>query len=455
MPTVVWLPARTRGHVRSWACRLFESPPLSRFVLITIVCIGLCASSFGQSRPANVLLIVVDDIGWGELGFQGNSDIPTPNIDRIARDGVRFAQAYASAPLCAPSRAGLLTGRYQTRFGFEFHNSVYRHGIPSSVPTLAGRLAAAGYDTMAIGKWGVGQLGRYAPTERGFDEFYGTTQNTTYYRPRFFVDSRESDRPHDVNDPTFYTTTAYARRAVDWLKERDENPWFLYLSFNAAHAPLEPPGFTPRGAGVELFSVRQRFRGTIAALDAAVGDVLDQLRAMQAEQQTIVVFVSDNGGPTWETTSSNGGLRGVKSDLYEGGIRVPMCMRWPKRLPAGRTYAPPVSTLDIMASILDATNTPSDAPLDGVSLIPYLRGEVSGRPHDTFYWRMGSQWAIREGDWKLVCPTSDVRRPRLYNLAVDPLERRNQAARDPARVQRMQRAFDLWSAQQAAPLTPK
>ncbi len=425
-----------------------------KLLTFAIVFLVLCTLAAAQDPRPNLMLIVVDDIGWGELGFQGARDIPTPNIDRIANRGVRFAQAYVSAPICAPSRAGFLTGRYQTRFGFEFHNTVYRHGIPDAVPTIADLLKDAGYETMAIGKWGVGQRAQYAPTERGFDEFFGTTQNTTYYFPRWFVDSRRSTRPFDVTDASFYTTSAYAGRAVEWLKARDETPWFLYLSFNAAHAPLEPPPLGIYDLHTTRAGPRALFRATIGALDAAIGSVLDQLDDMGASGNTLIVLLSDNGGPTWETTSRNGGLRGQKSDLYEGGIRVPMCMRWQGELPEGVTYRWPVSALDIAPTFAAAAGVELEG-FDGVNLITFLTGQANTRPHKTLYWRMGPQWAVRDGDWKLVAPTAASRKPRLYHLAIDPGERRDLATRDPAKVRRLQSLFDSWSARQATPMTPQ
>ncbi len=192
-------------------------------------------------RPPNILVIVADDVGWGEFGFQGRRDVPTPHIDSIAREGVRFTQGYVSCPVCAPTRAGLLTGKYPTRFGFELYDAGKDSGIPDNVPTLAQRLRSLGYETSAVGKWHVGLKERFRPLRRGFQDYYGTLLNSPYFRPELFLDTRVSARFLNIDDPGFYTTTAYGERAVESVQLRHGKPWFLYLAFNAAHTPYQAP----------------------------------------------------------------------------------------------------------------------------------------------------------------------------------------------------------------------
>lgn len=405
------------------------------------------------ARPPNVVLFFADDLGWGELGCQGNREIPTPHIDSLARDGVRCTQGYVAATYCSPSRAGLLTGRYPTRFGHEFNAVAQQSGLPLTETTLATRLSAHGYATVCIGKWHLGNSAAYHPTARGFHEFYGTLANTPFFHPRLFIDSRKSPQVVEVTDPDFYTTDAYADRAVEWLKERGDEPWLLYLPFNAQHAPLQAPqAYLDRFPGI-ADEKRRTFAAMMVAMDDAVGRVLDTVKEMGQEENTIVWFIADNGGPTAATTSANGPLRGFKMTTYEGGPRVPYLVRWKGTLPAGVVYEPPVVNLDVVPTVLAAAGIPATAAdkLDGVDLVPYLTGQATGRPHETLYWRFGEQWAVRNGDWKLVVSKGGSGAAELYDLAHDVGEQRDLAAAEPARVAELQALFDAWNAEQAPP----
>ncbi|MEX0611280.1 MAG: sulfatase-like hydrolase/transferase [Pirellulales bacterium] len=279
-----------------------------------------------EQKP-NILLFLCDDVGWGEYGFQGNKEIPTPHIDSIAKGGVRFTQGYVSGPYCSPTRAGLLTGRYQTRFGHEFNSTARQSGISLHETTMAERLRSLGYATCAVGKWHLGIQPPYQPTSRGFDEFYGTLANTPFFRPTMFVDSRVSTEVQKVTDSDFYTTEAYGERAVDWLDREKGRPWFLYVPFNAQHAPLQAPQkYLDRFQNIAE-ERRRTFAGMMSAMDDAVGKILDKVRTMGQEENTLVVFLADNGGPTKQTTSRNDPLRGFKATTWEGGVRVPFCMQ--------------------------------------------------------------------------------------------------------------------------------
>ncbi len=416
---------------------------------------GSAAFAAAAPRP-NVLIFYADDLGYGELAVQGfTKDIPTPNIDSIARNGVRFTQGYVAATYCSPSRAGLMTGRYPTRFGHEF-NAVARHsGLSLQETTMAQRLKSLGYATAAIGKWHLGgEASRdYYPTSRGFDEFYGTLNNTPFYHPTQFVDSRKSLDVESVDDKNFYTTDAYAARAVDWLGKQGDKPWFLYLPFNAQHAPLQAPKkYLDRFPGI-ADEKRRIFAAMLSSMDDAVGVVMDKVRAMGQENDTLVFYIADNGGPTQSTTSGNGPLRGFKMTTFEGGPRVPFMMQWKGKLPGGKIDTRPVMNLDVLPTVVAAAGGKIDPAwkLDGVDLLPYLSEGNTARPHETMYWRFGDQWAIRHGDWKLVVSRGGSGKPELYNLADDVGESRDLASADPSRVAELQRLYGQWNADQATP----
>ena len=413
------------------------------------------AHAADPARP-NILVILSDDVGWAEYGFQGSKDIPTPHIDSIAKGGVRFTQGYVSGPYCSPTRAGLMTGRYQTRFGHENNRVPAVSGLPLAETTIADRLRDRGYATCAVGKWHLGVKPEFRPTRRGFDEFFGTLANTPYYHPTQFVDSRISTEVRPVDSEDFYTTEQYSTRAVDWLEKNKARPWFLYLPFNAQHAPLQAPKkYLDRFPNI-TDETRKKFAACMSAMDDAVGTVLAKVRELGQEENTLIVFLSDNGGPTRQTTSSNGPLRGFKATTWEGGVRVPFCMQWKGSLPAGKTYDHPIIQLDILPTALAAAGARIDPAwrLDGVDLKPYLKGERTDKPHETLYWRFGEQWAVRHGDWKLLVGRAGSGKPELYNLSEDPGEAKDLASLSPEKLNELRRIYDRWNAEQAPPITP-
>jgi arylsulfatase A-like enzyme len=412
-----------------------------------------------ETRKPNVIVFLSDDVGYGEYGFQGNTEIPTPNIDSIAKNGVRFTQGYVSGPYCSPTRAGLLTGRYQTRFGHEFNEggatgTARGFGLPLSEKTMADRLKALGYATACVGKWHLGGGPQFIATARGFDEFYGTVANTPYVNPPNFIDTRKSNEISPVKDDNFYTTDAYAERAVDWIDKNKDKPFFLYLPFNAQHAPLvAPKKYMDRFSRIED-EKRRVFAAVMSAKDDAVGRVLAKVKEIGQEENTLVFFFSDNGGPTQQTTSKNGPLRGFKSTTLEGGVRVPFCAQWKGKIPAGMTYEHPIIQLDILPTALVAAGAKIDPEwkLDGVDLMPYLTGKAEGKPHDTLYWRFGEQWAVRHGDYKLVASRIDGTTPKLFNLKDDVGESKDLTAAEPAKVKELKAIYDKWNAEQKDPL---
>jgi arylsulfatase A-like enzyme len=423
--------------------------------------LALCAASGAAAEPAtkpNVIIFLCDDVGYGEFGFQGNKEIPTPHIDSIAAGGVRFTNGYVSGPYCSPTRAGLMTGRYQTRYGHEFNGGGGAggkgFGLPLPEKTIADRLKDAGYATCAIGKWHLGGPPEYLPTKRGFDEFYGTVANSPFFKPPHFVDSRASEEIRPVTDEDFYTTDAYGERAVDWMAKQKGKPFLLYLPFNAQHAPLQATKkYLDRFENI-TDEKRRTFAAMMSAMDDAVGRVLEQVRQMGQEQNTLIFFFSDNGGPTASTTSKNGSLRGFKATTSEGGVRVPFCAQWKGKIPAGSVYERPVIQLDILPTAIVAAGGTIDPQwkLDGVDLMPHIAGQSKSPPHETLYWRFGEQWAIRKADWKLVASRVDKNQPRLINLASDTGEATDLSAQEPEKLKELTADWQAWNKEQAEPL---
>ena len=407
------------------------------------------------SRKPNIVVILADDLGYAELGVQGCSDIPTPHIDSIARNGVRFTDGYVTCPICAPTRAGLMTGRYQQRFGFETNPGpeVYadeKFGLPRTETTLAERLKSFDYATGMFGKWHLGFKPELTPPRRGFDEFFGFLSGANNYlsqNPRNPI-LRGMNQVLEKE----YLTDAFGREAVAFIENNHTRPFFLYLPFNAVHYPLEATQrYLDRFPGIQD-SKRRTYAAMTAAMDDAVGRVLDALRRFKLEEQTLIFFLSDNGGPTIQTTSSNRPLRGYKTQVYEGGIRIPFMLRWKGRIPAGRVYRHPVISLDIHSTVMAAIGekVSPDWKLEGVNLLPYVTGENKAVPHETLYWRFHAKRAIRWGDWKLVVESAGDK-PELYNLAKDVGETNNLSAEMPDKMKELEAAWQVWNAGNQAP----
>lgn len=417
-----------------------------------------CLRADAEAKHPNILLIVGDDMGYADVGFHGCKDIPTPNLDALAASGARFTNGYVSGPYCSPTRAGLLTGRYQQCFGHEFNPSGAQ-GMPVTETTLADRLKAAGYATGLVGKWHLGELPEMHPQKRGFDEFFGFLEGAhSYVRSAGILRGTEPVKELD------YTTDAFGREAVDFIGRHQAGPWFLYLSFNAVHTPMDATEERlARFSNIEN-PRRRAYAAMMLAMDEAIGRVRAKLAESQLEQDTLVLFISDNGGPTMKGVTINGAsnapLRGSKRTTLEGGIRVPFVVSWKGRVNPG-VYHEPAIQLDLHATALAAANVvvkPEWKP-DGVDLLPYLSGEKSGPPHAALYWRLGEQMAIRAGDWKLVrydrnadSNESGVGPARLYNLAADIGETQDLAATRPDKLNALQTQWDAWNATLAKPL---
>ena len=456
-------------------------------------------------RQPNVIVLFADDLGYGELSCQGNPEIPTPHIDSIANNGVRFTSGYVAGPNCSPSRAGLLTGRIPTRFGYEFNptgalNEEPGFGLPPGEITIAEALHDGGYTTGLIGKWHQGGTAKYHPFRHGFDEFFGFTHEGHYFVPppyggvttllrrktlpggiqgkqaeKHWIGKKgllyhtwHSDEPdYDANNPIVrggqpveeseYLTDALTREAVDFIDRHDDKPFFLYLAYNAVHSPLQgADGYMKKFAHIEDIH-RRIFAAMLANMDDSVGSVLGQLRKSGLEENTIVFFLSDNGGPTKELTSSNLPLRGSKGQMYEGAIRVPFMMQWKGEIPSGQVYHKPVSSFDIFATAAaNSAGVTAPKQVEGVDLIPYLTGKNNGVPHETLFWRQGGKTALRHGDWKLVRMGKRLVAGKanweLYDLSKDLSEENNLAASQPERLAKLIEIWETQNSEMSEPL---
>ncbi len=452
----------------------------------------LCAAE-KNVRP-NVVFIVADDLGYGELGCYGGTDIPTPNLDRLAAGGVQFTNGYVTGPFCATSRAALLTGRYQTRYGFEFNpigakNSAPGVGLPLEEKTLAQRLRDSGYATSLVGKWHLGGTAPFHPQRRGFDEFFGFLHEGHYFVPQPWNDvttwlRRKSlpdgskgrwtsadgriiwsthldynEHEYDADNPILRgsqpidekanLTDAFTREACDFIQRHRDQPFFLYLAYNAVHSPMQAAdSYIKRFSHIDDIH-RRIFAGMVTHLDDSIGTVIAQLQQSGVDENTLVVFLSDNGGPTKELTSRNDPLRGGKGELFEGGIRVPLIVSWKGRIPARRD-ATPVISMDLTVTALELANAQSAGDkFDGLNLFPLLTSSVKELPPRHLFWRVGPRNAIRSGNWKFL---RENKVWQLYDLDVDIGETKDLASSQPEQVKQLSSIWDTWNAEQMEPL---
>lgn len=432
-------------------------------VVLVLLAFQTSLSAIADDRP-NILIIVGDDMGYADVGWHGCVDIPTPNLDSLALAGARFSNAYVSGPYCSPTRAGLLTGRYQTRFGHEF-NPTGQQGMPVSERTLADRLKAVGYKTGIVGKWHLGNQKEMHPQQRGFDEFYGFLGGShSYFQRNGFFRGKEPVRDMD------YATDAFGREAVSFIERHRESPWFLYLAFNAVHTPMDATDDRIAKFPNEANKTRKTYNAMMLAMDEAVGTVRNKLAETDQLDNTLIFFFSDNGGPTMVGVTVNGSrntpLRGSKRTTLEGGIRVPFFVVWPKRIKP-MVYDRLAIQLDVHATALSAAgiDISSINGLEGIDLIPYLSGDRTSEPHDALYWRFGDQMAVRAGDWKLVKydtnadkqtgNSREVTPYKLYNLSTDIHEDNDLSASNPEKVEELKTMWANWNQSNIAPLWGK
>lgn len=429
---------------------------LHRFLVLTFVTLSAFASARAAEQRPNIIVILADDLGWTDVGHE-SSRIDTPNLDRLEREGVKHTRFYASAPMCSPTRAALLTGRYPHSVGMpELSSPVQRGPVPPlaldhDATTLPEALKASGYRNIIVGKWHLGANPEDQPLTHGFDEFWGSLIGTPgFWQPK---STYHNEAPIEVAGTHF--TDALTERAVNYVREThaQKQPLFLYLAYNAPHYPLEAPAslvykYRQRYPKDGLFAI---YAAMIEQMDAGIGRVLATLDELGMTENTIVIFTSDNG-PSAEFRSygpagadiSNGPLRGYKFGVTEGGIRVPFIVRWPKNLPHGKVLSETAITMDIMPTLLEAAQTPHPRPqeMHGRSLLGLWRGE-SFRRDASLHWENKENAAVLLDDWKLV-HRYWLKAPQLYRIDQDPGETRDLAAEFPEKVAQLLALHDRW-----------
>jgi len=440
---------------------------LTALLLAPLAALPAADAPTPPAKP-NILLIYTDDHGWADLGAQGvDRDIRTPNLDQLARDGVRFARGYVSAPQCVPSRAGVLTGRYQQKFGVEDNN---KGPLPLAEMTIAERLKPAGYVSGQVGKWHLEIDGEkksggkaekssasHLPHAQGFDEYWcGSLRQ--YHASHDLKSQPLANAPQLVTDPRFRVVvqTDAALSFLDRRAAKPEQPWFLYLAWFAPHVPLESPEPWFSQTLATLPKERRQALAMIAGMDDGLGRIRAKLKAMGAEQNTLIIFIGDNGAPVKEGAwdgSLNLPLIGEKGMLTDGGVRVPFVAAWPGKIPPGQVYEHPVISLDVAATAVALAGQPHDAKLDGVNLLPFLTGENKAAPHDALFWRWRSQAAVLEFPWKLIHLGEKDR--YLFNVTTPEGELKNLLAQNPDIAARLDAKLKTWSATLKPPGAPE
>lgn len=484
---------------------------MASVALAIVPLFGLAQQQQANNKRPNVIIIYADDLGWNQLSAYGNKKISTPHIDAIGKSGVQFTQAYASAPICSPSRMGLLTGRYQQRFGGEFlvpelrsHPTTdpelrekirrdaiarkaiaepvdttgykaLRKGIPESEILISQLFKEAGYATGAIGKWHVGEAEGLKPWQRGFDEYYGMltwgsiyasvndpdilTRSFHFHTNLAKTTHREGSieivRNGKVVEETAYITDRIGEEAVSFIDRHKQQPFFLYVPFNAPHDPFQAKKKYFDQLTTVSDTTERIYLAMLLSLDEAVGHILDKLQQEGLEDRTLILFGSDNGGASYTGQMSNAPLKGGKLSHFEGGIRVPLLAKYPGKIPAGKVYELPVSNLDIFATAVQEAGIPLPAGrvYDGVDLVPYVNGSHNTRPHETLFWRNGYSKAVRKGDWKLYVNERNGK-VLLYDLANDPSEKNDLSAQQPQQLEALKDALQQWESQLAKPRWP-
>ncbi len=434
----------------------------------------------GRTEPPNLVFILADDLGWADLGCYGSTEIATPNIDRLAAEGIRFTHAYAASPWCSPTRIALYTGRNPGRLPVGLEEPLRTHaedmGIPADHPTLPSLLLDAGYETALFGKWHCGWLPWYSPLRIGFQTFFGNLDGAVDYFEHIDTlgqhDLWEGETP--VEEVGYYTEMV-SRRSAEWITTEREAPFYLQLNYTAPHWPWEGPDDADVGAEIRrryesgedalpLLHIDagslDKYREMVEAMDDGIGEVLDAIEAAGATENTLIMFCSDNGGERW---SKNWPFVGEKGDLTEGGIRVPFVARWPEAIDPGQVSDDANITMDWTATMVDAAGAAPgpDHPFDGVSLLPWLLEGADYPEHDLF-WRLASQGALRRGRLKYLRDGRDrgylgnwprgFNRRRgyfdlLYDVTVDGREQAQIARHHPEELSEMKAAWEVYEAE--------
>jgi len=428
---------------------------LYHFVVLALFFCGCQATA--QDKP-NIVFLFADDAGYADFGFQGSTEMKTPHLDKLASEGMTFTQGYVSGSTCGPSRAGIITGKYQQRFGYEENNVPGfmsevsaalgdEMGLPVDEITMADRMKELGYRTAIFGKWHLGGADRFHPTKRGFDEFYGFRGGARSYfaydkPPKEHQNKMERGFGHFEPIDT-YLTDKLGEEASAFIERNKDQPFFAFVSFNAVHSPMEATE-----EDLSKFPTLSGNRKTLAAmnlaLDRACGRILDKLKELGLDDNTLVVFTNDNGGPSDRNASVNRPLSGTKSNQLEGGIRVPFLIKYPGKIKAKSTFDSPIITLDLLPTFFAAGGGDASTlgEIDGVNLMPFLNGKNSDRPHQTLFWKKETRAAVRDGDWKLI---RFVDRPaELYDISKDISEHNDLASTYPDKVKELYKKIYNW-----------
>ncbi|MEM6726530.1 MAG: sulfatase-like hydrolase/transferase [Bacteroidota bacterium] len=472
---------------------------------------GVVDTPDSLTRP-NIILIVADDLGKTDISLYGSELIETPHMDAIGQNGATFTEGYVTSPVCSPSRASLLTGRYQQRFGYHFQlHEIYlknqlqylgfkylvdsapwapvpaetaprqadleEYGLPPSELTISELLKKYEYNTALIGKWHVGHSDFALPCNRGFDYQYGFYNSHSLFAPEGSEGVVDQHVPEDFTDDHIwgsqrdgisaifrdceeieepeYLTDRIAEESIAFMEANADEPFFLYVPFSAPHTP-----FQAKQEDYDKFAhiedpYKRIYLAMIQNLDDAVGSIMNKVTELGIEENTLVIFISDNGGATYTLACDNAPLKGGKITQFEGGINVPYMMQWKGVIEPGIQYADPVASIDIFSTIAGAIQAelPTDRAIDGVNLIPYLRKEKVGQPHESLYWKTGRNMAIRKGDWKMLHNTVSERTV-LYNLKADKNETTDLSQKMPEKVIELMNAHKDWAAQLPAPIWP-
>ncbi len=466
---------------------LFSAPTsafLRAILAVLLASISGVEASQTKAKP-NIIVILADDLGYGELGCYGGKDAPTPNLDAMAKAGARFTSGYVTCPVCSPTRAALLTGKYQHRFGHE--NNIGQSweiehaelmGLPVEEKTIADRLRATGYRTACIGKWHLGAHENFHPQQRGFDEFFGFLEGgraylsdddpgNFYFKPTppfktvHFKEAGKAPilRGREVVAEEEYLTDAFTREALRFVDEKPQQPFFLYLAYNAVHTPITPcPRWEDKLRHIEN-PVRRAVASMMAAMDEDIGKLREHLRERGLAENTLLIFLSDNGGspggnhtsvdPTCANYSLNTPLRGYKGECWEGGIRVPYLVEWPAKITGGITFDEPASSLDIVPTLLAAAGAPPAEKTDGMDLTPFLSGAKTGAVHQTLFWRYHTFKAVRKGRMKLVKERNG--KDQLFDLTADLTESKDLAADRPDFLAELNRDLETWEREMSPP----
>ncbi|MBR8538232.1 sulfatase [Carboxylicivirga sediminis] len=410
------------------------------------------------SKP-NIIILFADDAGYADFSFNGNKSIATPHIDHLAEKGVIFTNGYVSGPVCSPSRAGLMTGRYQQRFGHETNiGENYSNtdpeliGLPVEEKTIADLMKKQGYHTGMVGKWHLGEKKQFHPCNRGFDEFFGMLGGGSSYAAGTAKEILDNFEACDYKSLP-YLTDAFGDKACEFIKRHQNEPFFLYLSFNAPHTPMHARADYLSEAR-QLFETEERAinAAMTRSLDENIGKVTALLQQLKLEENTLIFFTNDNGGAMPYNASCNDPFSGTKGTFLEGGVHVPFIATWKGVLPAGKTYDEPVISLDILPTAIALAGGELDDKIhyDGVNLMPYLLGEKAGKPHEKLFWRLFYHGAVRKGDWKLIW--FDDRAPRLYNLKEDIAEQNDLSKMFPEKTAELLDEFHNWENELAVPI---